>query len=247
MCSSDLDGWIWEKLGNILLKISDGTHHSPPNSSNGDFKYITAKNIKNEGIVLKKLTYVSKNIHDEIYNRCNVEKGDILYIKDGATTGIATINNLEEPFSMLSSVALFKLPTEIDNIYLLNVLRSSFFYNQIRDDMTGVAITRVTLKRLKESLVPIPPQAEQIRLGKILDHINKILIDSKDKVDKSLEKFNDIPNSILEKAFTGELVPIEEELAQKESRGFESASDLLIRILDEKKNNTIIKKRKKKK
>jgi type I restriction enzyme S subunit len=31
---------------------------------------------------------VTKEVHEEIYRRCDPEKGDILYIKDGATTGI---------------------------------------------------------------------------------------------------------------------------------------------------------------
>src|SRR5690606_29473212 len=38
--------WGWEKFGNVCLKIMDGTHFSPKNIERGDYKYITAKNIK---------------------------------------------------------------------------------------------------------------------------------------------------------------------------------------------------------
>ncbi len=156
--------WVWVRLGDCMLKITDGTHHSPINTEHGDFLYISAKNIKDDGVLIDNATFVTKAIHDEIYSRCDPEYGDILYIKDGATTGIVTINNLHEPFSMLSSVALLKQPKQIYSRYLLSALRSPFFYNEMRAGMTGVAITRVTLKKLNEAIIPLPPISEQHRI-----------------------------------------------------------------------------------
>jgi type I restriction enzyme S subunit len=158
------NGWEWVCLGDILLKLTDGTHHSPPNGPTGEFLYITAKNIKPGGVSLSDVTYVTKAVHAEIYSRCNPEEGDILYIKDGATTGVVAINNLVEPFSMLSSVALLKVPGCIFNGLLLQFLRSPFFYQQMRGFMKGGAIPRVTLKRMAPALLPIPPLAEQHRI-----------------------------------------------------------------------------------
>ncbi|MCX9011630.1 MAG: restriction endonuclease subunit S [Candidatus Methanoperedens sp.] len=157
-------GWKWVSLGNALLKLTDGTHNSPPNCETGDFKYVTAKNIKTQGIDLTNITYVTTAIHNEIYSRCDPEPGDILYIKDGATTGIAAINDITEPFSMLSSVALLKTPSEIYNRYLLYVLRSPYFYSMMREDMSGVAITRVTLTKLNKAIIPLAPLDEQRRI-----------------------------------------------------------------------------------
>jgi type I restriction enzyme S subunit len=158
------DKWMWVRLGDALLKITDGTHHSPPNGPKGDFKYITAKNIKSKGINLSNITYVSAKVHEEIYNRCDPKPGNILYIKDGATTGIVTINDLNEQFSMLSSVALLKNPSKVYNRYLLYVLKSPYFYSLMRGDMSGVAITRVTLTKLNKALIPLAPFEEQKRI-----------------------------------------------------------------------------------
>ena len=178
-------GWIWARLGDTLLKLTDGTHHSPPNSTSGAFKYITAKNIKPQGVNLTNVTYVSAEIHKEIYSRCNPEFDDILYIKDGATTGIVVINNLEEPFSMLSSVALMKPSSETDNRYLLHVLRSPFFYSLMRDDMSGVAITRVTLTKLNRAMVPIAPYCEQRRIVAKVDQLMALCDELEAKLDQS--------------------------------------------------------------
>jgi type I restriction enzyme S subunit len=151
--------------------LTDGTHHSPPNSNFGEFPYVTAKNIKNHGIEISNLTYVTKELHNEIFSRCNPEHGDLLYIKDGATTGIVAINQLREEFSMLSSVALLKLTGAIDNRYLLWTLRSPFFYNQIRAAMKGAAITRVNLTELAQTWIPLPPLAEQKRIVAKVDEL----------------------------------------------------------------------------
>ena len=164
-------GWRWTRLGDLLRKLTDGTHHSPPNESTGDFKYITAKNIKDDGVLLSEVTYISRKVHNEIYSRCNPEKGDILYIKDGATTGVVTLNDLDEPFSMLSSVALLKLPPWLFNRLIVQFLKSPFFYDQMRGFMKGGAITRVTLKRMAPALIPLPPLAEQHRIVAKVDEL----------------------------------------------------------------------------
>ena len=165
------EGWMWVRIGDVVSKITDGTHHSPPNSEDGEYKYITAKNIKDSGIDLKNITYVSKAIHDEIYSRCNPDKGDVLLIKDGATTGVVTVNNIEEPFSMLSSVALLKLTHGIFAWYLVYVLRSNLFYKNIRSQMKGTGITRITLKQIVPLAIPLPPFDEQKRIVERLEEL----------------------------------------------------------------------------
>jgi hypothetical protein len=47
------------------------------------------------GLDLSDVTYVTAEVHNEIYRRSPVEQGDVLYIKDGATTGLAAVNYLE--------------------------------------------------------------------------------------------------------------------------------------------------------
>jgi type I restriction enzyme, S subunit len=166
------DDWVWCRLGEICEKITDGTHFSPTNLQKGDYKYVTAKNIKEHGVDLSNITYVTKDVHDTIFPRCNPEFGDLLYIKDGATTGIVTINNLKEPFSMLSSVALLKLTKVISNRFLKYIMQSPFFYDAMRADMYGVSITRVTLIKIQNAIIPLPPLSIQ---AKIVEKVNSLM------------------------------------------------------------------------
>lgn len=201
------EGWEWTRLVSICLKVTDGTHHSPDNFPTGEYKYITAKNIKSNGIVLDDITYVTAEVHKEIFARCNPEFGDILYIKDGTTSGIATVNTLHEEFSMLSSVALLKPSIGIDNWYMCYAMQSPYFYNTTRGDMNGVGITRITLNMLTSRLIPIPPQNEQRQISANTSKLIELIVSIKKSKDDVLELIATTKSKILDLAIRGKLVP----------------------------------------
>jgi type I restriction enzyme S subunit len=180
-----------------MLKITDGTHLSPPNADTGDFLYITARNIKNDGVLLNNATYVTKEIHEVIYSRCDPEFGNILYIKDGATTGVVTINNLREQFSMLSSVALLKQPTQVSNRFILFTLRSPFFYQEMRAGMSGVAITRITLNKLNDAVIPLPPTPEQHRIVAKIEQLMALCDRLEHHIDAASGRQTELLNAIM--------------------------------------------------
>ncbi|MCG7980323.1 MAG: hypothetical protein G8D89_07935 [gamma proteobacterium symbiont of Clathrolucina costata] len=151
------DRWDWAQLVDLCVKITDGTHHSPPNGPTGKYKYITAKNIKPWGLDLQNITYVDEATHREIYSRCDVKKNDVLFIKDGATTGQVIVNHLDEEFSLLSSVGVFRTNERLDPDYLRYALLSPDVKKALLANMAGVAITRLTLKKLKAAYIPIAP------------------------------------------------------------------------------------------
>jgi type I restriction enzyme S subunit len=162
--------WTVVKLGEACEKIMDGTHFSPKNNSEGKYRYITAKNVKEMRLSLDDVTFISEEAHREIYRRCPVKKGDVLYIKDGATTGIAALNPLEEEFSLLSSVAVLRGKKDVlDDRFLAYYFNSPQGKSYLLGMVSGVAITRLTLTKLNDAEIPLPPLAEQRRIVAELD------------------------------------------------------------------------------
>ncbi len=200
---SNPKGWKINNLNEVSNKITDGTHHSPPLSSTG-YPYVTAKHIKNFRLdFLSNPTFVDEQRHKEIYKRCNPEKGDVLYIKDGATTGIACLNQFEQEISLLSSVALIKTnPNQLNGAFLCFWLNYEGVKNGLmRKYMSGAAIKRFTLKKIKSFELIIPPIQIQNQFA-----VNVVEIENQKKITTaSLEKAEELFNSLLQKAFTGEL------------------------------------------
>ncbi|MEW5802058.1 MAG: restriction endonuclease subunit S [bacterium] len=221
------DGWCWVKLGNACGKIFDGTHFSPQNYPEGRYKYITAKNIKEHGIDLSDITYVTEDDHKEIYARCDVKKGDVLYIKDGATTGIATVNNWDEEFSLLSSVGVFRtFHNLIEPKYLSFYLNSKVTRNRMLKNIAGVAITRLTLVKLNNSVCSLASIQEQHQIVQEIETRLSVCDNIEANIEEALQKAEALRQNILKKSFEGKLV--------LQDPNDEPASVLLERIKAEK-------------
>ena len=149
--------WPVVELGEACESIMDGTHFSPKNTNRGERLYLTSKNVRENHIDLSNASYVSEVDHRPIYTRCPVQKGDVLYVKDGANTGLAAVNILEEEFSLLSSVAVLrgKRPL-LDNRFLCFFLNTNDGRRRMLSLMSGVAIRRLTLTKLHRAEIPLP-------------------------------------------------------------------------------------------
>lgn len=204
-------GWKWVKLGVVCNKIQDGSHFSPqvqydePGANR--YMYITAKNIRNDHMDFRKLSYVDKDFHESIYGRCNPEFGDVLLTKDGVNTGEVTLNTLHEPFSLLSSVCIFKTKkSELKSEFLKYYIQSPFGSKLISDSMTGTAIKRIILRKIKDALVIIPPPLEQQLIVDELESKLTVCDKIEETISQSLLQAESLRQSILKKAFEGELI-----------------------------------------
>jgi len=132
--------------------------------------------------------------------------GDVLYIKDGATTGIAVNNPLQEPFSMLSSVALLKPDRDVlDENFLCRWLNSPEAVASMTGQMGGSAIRRLTLKKIGASSMPIAPLSEQRRIVAKLDRLSARSAAARDHLARTAKLAARAKQAILASAFCGDL------------------------------------------
>jgi type I restriction enzyme S subunit len=189
-------------LGNVCSKISDGTHHSPPIQEEG-IPYVTAKHLKDYGLdFFSDPWFVSKSDHEQIYSRCDPRIDDVLYIKDGATTGIAAVNNYGFEFSMLSSLALLRPDREeLHPQYLCHWLNHPMVKTELLGAMAGAAIRRLTLAKIKAIRIPIPPIGRQEEFAAT---VAKLEISRKIHSNSATE-MDSLFSSLQHRAFRGEL------------------------------------------
>jgi len=205
------EGWKWVKLGEVCNKIQDGSHFSPQiqfdEPGENRFKYITAKNIRNNYMDFRKLIYVDKEFHESIYNRCNPEYGDVLLTKDGINTGEVTLNTLHEPFSLLSSVCIFKTrKEELISSYLKYFIQSPSGNKAILKSMSGTAIKRIILRKIKEANIILPTLKEQNNIVNELESKLTVCDKIEETISRSLKQAETLKQSILKKAFVGRLL-----------------------------------------
>lgn len=196
--------WVEKKLENVSVKIQDGTHFSPKSFDDGDFLYITSKNVKNGYIDLSTAQYVTQEDHDHIYQRCDVKQGDVLLTKDG-TIGQACVNELSVPFSLLSSVAFIRLKPKYSNYFLYHLLVSHLGQKEIKSQIAGQALRRITLTKIKNFNFSFPELHEQQKIASCLSSLDELIAAHNDK----LAALKDHKKGLLQNLFPkqGETVP----------------------------------------
>lgn len=161
--------WVWVKLEDICLKITDGTHSTPKYTDSG-IPFLSVKDVSSGKISFDNTKYISIDEHKQLYSRCNPEFGDLLITKVG-TTGVPVIVDTKEQFSLFVSVALLKFNnSKIYNKYLYYILQSPIVQRQVKENTRGVGNKNWVLDAIKNTILPLPPLEEQYRI------VNKIEI-----------------------------------------------------------------------
>lgn len=95
---------------------------------------------------------------------------------------------------------------------------------------TGSTFTAIKRKDLEQIDINVPPITEQHEIVRRVEALFKLADTIEKRVAMATARAEKLTQSILAKAFRGELVLTEAELARRERRPYESASELLARI-----------------
>ena len=164
------DSWCWCRLGDILLKLTDGTHSTPKYTESG-IPFISVKDVSSGKLDFSNCKHISEKEHTELYDRCNPEIGDILLTKVG-TTGIPVIVDTDLPFSLFVSVALLKFNQELlYNKYLLYMINSPLVQKQAAENTKGVGNKNWVMRDIANTLIVTPPIEEQHRIVAKIEEI----------------------------------------------------------------------------
>jgi type I restriction enzyme S subunit len=193
------DGWEVEKLDNIAIEITDGSHFSPKEDKKGEYRIATVANIKENQIDIDSCKRISKeNYNTLVKNGCKPNKGDILFSKDG-TVGLTFTFRQNEDIVLLSSIAIIRPKENLYPEYCAYVLKSQFVWRQIIGSKRGTGLRRIILKDLNGIKIPLPSLPEQQRIASILSAIDKKL-----ELERSRkEKIERIKKGLMNDLLTG--------------------------------------------
>lgn len=165
------ENWCWCRLGEIVKKLTDGTHRTPKYVEKG-IPFLSVKNLSSGKMDFENTKFITPEEHKELYARCDPEKGDMLLTKVG-TTGIPVINDSDIEFSLFVSVALIKFNHNLlDEKFFLYLLQSPLVQDQAKENTRGVGNKNWVMDAIANTVLVLPPVFEQKR---IVETIEKIL------------------------------------------------------------------------
>ena len=158
--------------------------------------------------------------------------GDVLMNIVGPPLGKVAIVPDDHPrWSINQAIVLFRPRPGLDRTFLYLVLCSGIPYAEILFETRGSAgQSNISLSQCRDMLLPIPSLSEQQEIVCRVDKLFAFADQIEARLAKAQAQVDRLTQSILAKAFRGELVPTEAELARREGRDYEPASKLLERV-----------------
>jgi type I restriction enzyme S subunit len=193
-------GWELKILESLVSKLGDGLHGTPEYSDDGEYYFINGNNLQQGKIVIDSNT---KKVSESEYLKHKKDLGfnTVLVSINGSIGKVAFYNN--EPVILGKSACYFNLISGIINkIFLYHIIDSPYFLKYARGEATGSTIKNVSLKSMRNFPIPNPPLALQNQFAESVQAIEE----QKAQAQASLEKAEELFNSLLQRAFNGELV-----------------------------------------
>lgn len=198
--------WRWVSLDSLSAKIVDGTHHTPTYVESG-VPFISVKDIRNGVIDFSSTKFISTEEHVELCKRCRPQKGDLLITKSG-TIGRTALINTEAEFSLFVSVALIKPASKFVNMKFIDIALMKWVNEiDISSRIVGSAIKNLHLTDMKVLAIPFAPLEEQTEIVRRVEQLFAFADQLEAKIASAKSRIDHLTQSILAKAFRGELVP----------------------------------------
>jgi type I restriction enzyme S subunit len=198
--------WTWVSLNSACCKITDGEHFRPTTTDQGIY-FLSAKDVRDEGVSFASPLYVSEETAAKALARCNPEFGDILIVSRGATVGRMCVVKTKETFCLLGSVILLKPTACFDSLFLNYAIKAPRI-NRVLIGISGsTAQQAIYLRDIKDVAIPSTSLPEQREIVRLLDEQFTVIEQNEREIDAALKRSAALRQSILKKAFTGQLVP----------------------------------------
>ena len=196
--------WKWVRLGTIGY-TNIGLTYSPKDQTMDGVIVLRSSNIQNGKMVYEDIVKVNMEIPDN--KMCQI--GDILICARNGSKRLVGKSAIVDKAGM-SFGAFMAIFRSVCNQYIIHVINSAYFRNSLLGDTGTTTINQITQDMLKNSLVPLPPLAEQKRIVAKIEELLP-LVDHYAASYEKLEQFNakfpeDMKKSILQYAIQGKLV-----------------------------------------
>jgi len=223
--------WRATRLGRLTTLVTSGSRGWAKYYARAGAIFIRAQNINADMLNLDDIAFVKPPASAEGL-RTKVRQHDLLVTITGANvTKSALVEKAIGDAYVSQHVALVRLVDARLSKFVFNFIISiAHGRRQLLEAAYGQGKPGLNLDNIKDVAVHIPPLAEQQEIGRRVEQLFLFA----DRIEARYAWVNvhvcKLTPSLLAKAFRGELVPTEAELARQEKRDYEPASLLLERV-----------------
>lgn len=218
------ENWEWSTIGEVCTKPQYG--YTTKASNKGKLKLLRTTDITSGSINWEKVPYCHNDPDD--VKKYLLRDGDIVISRAGSV-GYSIL--VEKPEKSVFASYLIRFKPLLDRYFFSYFLQSPFYWREISDTKSGIALANVNAKKLQAIPLHIPPLPEQHRIVAKIEQLFSKLDKGVAELKKAKEKLELYRQSLLKAAFEGRLT---EQWRKKHADELESAEELLARIKAER-------------
>ena len=196
--------WCLTSIDSIFNLI-DYRGKNPPKSKSGK-RLITAKNIKMGYIADTPITFISEETYKKFMVRGFPKQKDILFVTEGHTMGFVALNTREDEFALAQRTITLQPAVPFSTEFVFYFMMSSHFQKLVKLNATGAAAVGMKASKFRNLPLVYPSLLEQKviveKLNALSEETNRLAA----IYQRKIESLADLKQSILQKAFAGELI-----------------------------------------
>lgn len=186
-----------------LAKFIDYRGKTPTKTDSG-IPLITAKNIRQGYISKEPREYIAEADYEKWMTRGIPSVGDVLITTEAPMGYIANIN-IEGKFALAQRAICLQFKDPINSFFASIYMKSSIFQQQLNENATGSTVKGIKASLLKKIKITFPPLSEQHEIVRRVEQLFAYADTIEKQVNNALARVNNLTQSILAKAFRGEL------------------------------------------
>jgi type I restriction enzyme S subunit len=189
----------------VSAPIIDGPHLTPIRQDEG-VPFISAEAISQGYINFeKKWGYISREDHELYSKRYCPQRGDILMVKLGATTGVVAMVETDDEFNVWVPLATIRTREDISSKFVFYLFQSSNVRDAIQLSWTYGTQQTLGLGTLANLNLPVPPQGEIDQIVKLIESKIPVYDVSVKKCEVSLNYLQERRTALISAAVTGKI------------------------------------------
>ena len=197
--------WLEAYLIDVTSLITCGVAKKPNYQEKG-IPFLSAQNSKPFSPNLKKIKYISESDFNKFTVGGKPEKGDVLYSRVGAKFGEACQVPWDFDFSIYVSLTLLKpIKILLNGAYLTLFLNSHDGVLQAHGGIVGSGLQNLNVESVRKYKIPLPSLNEQKEIVRQVERFFLFADQIEKQVRSAQTRVNNLTQSILAKAFHGDL------------------------------------------
>jgi type I restriction enzyme S subunit len=231
------DSWIWTNFDQCASEITVGHVGSMRDRYvDSGIAFLRSQNVRPLRFDPAGLVRIPKDFQAEL-TKSKLNGGEILVVRSGANTGDCCVFPRCMPEANCADLVITRPLSGLCAEYGAMYVASPIGQAAIGLRQTGIAQPHFNIGAMRVKPFPLPPLSEQQEIVRRVEKLFTFADQIESRLKKAQEQVDRLTPSLLAKAFRGELVPTEAELARRENRSYEPASELLARIQTEREHS----------